>query len=410
MKVSVIVPVYNMEKYLSECLDSILNQTLDKVEVLCIDDSSTDSSLAILDRYSRLNSKVIIFHQKNQGAGAARNSGIKNARGKYVFFMDSDDYFPSGDVLEKLYSAAEEHQAFLCGGNIIDTRQRTVAKKFAGDGWRNFFECYDVSYHQRYLYQRQFLIQNDIMYPDYRRYQDPPFLAKAMTMAEHFYAMEKVVYMYRAGYKSPCFSQDVIVDILHGKRDVIKYVLDKRLDYQFADTIIWSGNPAEFYDYANEGNKPVWNAINEINEIVRQYWKGCTDIVAPSDITSFLEDCQTISREISQKKVIVYGAGQYGAEAIDFLEDRKADICGVAVTNPNENPDSFRGYPIRSIEEYARQREEIMLLIAASRKFQKEIVRHAAESGFSDIQIFDIDRIAYIKKRGTECHDIRKND
>lgn len=91
-KVSVIIPVYNAEKYLRECLDSVVNQTLEEIEVICVDDGSTDGSLDILYEYEEKDSRVKVLKQKNQHAGVARNAGIDIAQGEYVHFLDSDDY------------------------------------------------------------------------------------------------------------------------------------------------------------------------------------------------------------------------------------------------------------------------------------------------------------------------------
>ena len=106
IKVSVIIPVYNVESYLSECLDSIINQTLKELEIICVDDCSKDNSYNILDSYSKIDNRIILIkHEKNKGLGAARNSGIKIARGEYISFIDSDDYI-SLNFLENLYSTA----------------------------------------------------------------------------------------------------------------------------------------------------------------------------------------------------------------------------------------------------------------------------------------------------------------
>ena len=94
VKVSVIVPVYNMEKYIRQCMDSILGQTLTDIEVLCINDGSVDSSLAILRQYQQEDGRVTIVDQKNQGVAKSRNTGIRQAKGKYVCFMDPDDWYP----------------------------------------------------------------------------------------------------------------------------------------------------------------------------------------------------------------------------------------------------------------------------------------------------------------------------
>ena len=92
--VSIVLPVYNMEKYLRECLDSIINQTMTDIEVICVNDASTDSSLDILREYAAKDSRVIIIDSEtNNGLGGARNLGLPHATGKYLIYLDSDDIF-----------------------------------------------------------------------------------------------------------------------------------------------------------------------------------------------------------------------------------------------------------------------------------------------------------------------------
>ena len=112
-KVSVIVPVYNVEKYLRECLDSIVNQTLKDIEIICVDDGSTDSSPEILKEYAAKDKRITVLEQVNKYAGAARNAGIAIAKGEYLSFLDSDDIFAL-DMLEKLYNKAVEENADCC--------------------------------------------------------------------------------------------------------------------------------------------------------------------------------------------------------------------------------------------------------------------------------------------------------
>ena len=93
ISVSVIIPVFNAEKYLSQCLDSIVNQTLTNIEIICVDDGSTDTSFQILKEYEEKDSRVIVLSKSNAGAGTARNEGLKIAKGKYLSFLDADDFF-----------------------------------------------------------------------------------------------------------------------------------------------------------------------------------------------------------------------------------------------------------------------------------------------------------------------------
>lgn len=116
VKVSVIIPVYNEEKYLSQCLDSICAQTLEEIEIICVDDGSGDSSPQILQEYAGRDSRIRVLAQKNQFAGAARNHGMRYAAGKYLSFLDGDDYFEP-DMLKKMYEQAEKNRAdiLICG-------------------------------------------------------------------------------------------------------------------------------------------------------------------------------------------------------------------------------------------------------------------------------------------------------
>ena len=108
--VSIIVPVFNTEKYLKKCLESLINQSLKDIEILCVNDGSTDNSLAILEEYRNKDSRIKIFNQENKKQGAARNLGQKNATGEYIGFVDSDDWVDL-NYFEKLYNSAKENDA-----------------------------------------------------------------------------------------------------------------------------------------------------------------------------------------------------------------------------------------------------------------------------------------------------------
>ncbi|EKY29021.1 glycosyltransferase family 2 protein [Clostridium celatum] len=105
--ISVIVPVYNVEKYLKRCVDSILNQEMKEIEVILVNDGSTDSSASICDEYVRRDSRIKVIHKKNSRVAAARNDGIRLASGKYISFIDSDDWIES-NMYKSMYEKAEE--------------------------------------------------------------------------------------------------------------------------------------------------------------------------------------------------------------------------------------------------------------------------------------------------------------
>lgn len=228
IKVSVIVPVYNSETYLKQCLDSIVTQTLKDIEIICINDGSTDDSGKILKEYASNHYSLTILNQKNQGAGVARNNGIRAAKGKYVIFMDSDDYYPDSDILEALYDAAELNNVLICGGEFsilfengyVKTRfedeELYYGYNFPREGIINYIDYqFDYGYH-RFVYNRLFLLSNGIFFPSLRRFQDPPFFVMAMSKAEKFYAIKKVTYRYRLEHKVVNWNNKMIADLIEG--------------------------------------------------------------------------------------------------------------------------------------------------------------------------------------------------
>ena len=128
--ISVIVPVYNTEEFLRECIDSILNQTFRDIELICVDDGSTDQSLLILRDYERADSRVKVFEQPHAGQSVARNFGIDMAGGKYIYFVDSDDILADG-ALETMYALIEERDVdilYFDGANFFETEE--ISKAF----------------------------------------------------------------------------------------------------------------------------------------------------------------------------------------------------------------------------------------------------------------------------------------
>lgn len=116
--ISIVVPVYNVEKYLRECVDSLLAQDFQDCEILLVDDGSTDSSGDMCDAYARQDGRIRVIHQENQGLSGARNTGIEAAQGEYLLFVDSDDYLPEG-TLSTLHALAVEHDADFVAGTFL---------------------------------------------------------------------------------------------------------------------------------------------------------------------------------------------------------------------------------------------------------------------------------------------------
>lgn len=230
-KVSVIIPVYNVEQHLRECLDSVINQTLKEIEIICINDGSTDSSLEILKEYADKDKRIIIIDQSNTGVGKARNNGLNIANGLFVSFIDPDDYYPSSDILETLFDNAITQNVLICGGSFCVDRNGVIESDFPPIHKDYVFEKeqlihykdyqFDYGYH-RFIYNLRMLKDNDIYFPEYTRFQDPPFFVMAMIRAKVFYALPIFTYCYRAGHKEVNWNKIRTNDMIKGLLDNLK--------------------------------------------------------------------------------------------------------------------------------------------------------------------------------------------
>ena len=226
--ISIIIPIFNDENYLSLCLNSVISQSLKNIEILCIDDGSTDNSLKILKTYQKIDKRIIIVQQKNQGSGKARNIGINMSKGKYIAFMDSDDKYPNTNILEFMYKNANKNNAFICGGgmkpfiisnNIIKLLDYNN-DIFHNNGFMNYSDYQDDFFYQRFIYNKNFIIKNRLYFPNYLRYQDPPFFIKAMGLAKKFYALTNTTYLKRANNKK-IWNKRKIIDIFKGIKECL---------------------------------------------------------------------------------------------------------------------------------------------------------------------------------------------
>ena len=207
--VSIVVPYYNVESYISECLDSIINQTYRNLEILCIDDCGQDNSSKIVEEYAKKDSRIkIIRHEKSKGAGGARNTGIEQSTGKYMFFVDADDYL----VEDCVYSAVkilEEHNlnvVFFKSEIFVDDIKirypiiNYPKYRYWADGPFRLDEdnlCDMPSQCWNKGYRRSFLIDNNIRMPENIYYQDVEFHVRMFTKSHDTYMIDRPLYLYR---------------------------------------------------------------------------------------------------------------------------------------------------------------------------------------------------------------------
>lgn len=173
IKISVIIPVYNTEKHLKKCLESVINQSLSDIEIICVNDGSVDNSLNILEEYARLDSRIVLINQENKGVSRARNIALKLAGGEYIAFLDSDDWFEN-NALETAYEEIKRNTAdiLLYGANIfIDNKFSTnsntklIKKIMTGKGTITDFINLNIVVWDK-LFRTNFLKENKILFPE----------------------------------------------------------------------------------------------------------------------------------------------------------------------------------------------------------------------------------------------------
>ena len=215
-KVSVIVPVYNMERHLRQCLDSILAQTLARIEIICVDDGSTDGSLAILREYEAADARIKVITQANAGAGAARNRGLELAKGEYLSFLDSDDFFEP-QMLEKAYQKAVEAKAQITVfrsdqyyDDLDEFKQvRWTLHEKALPPYRpmthrtftdNVFRVF-VGWAWDKLYEREFVMKSGVRFQEIRSTNDMLFVFTTLVLAERIEIVDEVLAHQRRNQK-----------------------------------------------------------------------------------------------------------------------------------------------------------------------------------------------------------------
>ncbi|MGX2973341.1 glycosyltransferase family 2 protein [Helicobacter sp. T3_23-1059] len=279
-KISVILPVYNGEKFLAKCFEYLLAQTLRELEIICINDGSADGTGEILDRFAKRDSRIAMINTQNQGAGMARNIGISKARGEFIAFLDADDRFYTTNTLETLYNSAKTHNAKICGGSMAFAYPFGAenTKEFCGfyfddllrDKSKGFIEykVYQFDYgFTRFIYARDLVC--NIVFPAFTRFEDPPFFVESMIKTKRFYALK--IPSYFCYNQNKDLSKEAILSAFSGiklnteiaKRYKLSKLLDftkYRFDEHYDKFLSAGGSEREIYEVFAKAPK-IWQML-----------------------------------------------------------------------------------------------------------------------------------------------------
>lgn len=210
--ISVVIPIYNTEKYLKKCLDSIISQTYKNLEIICINDGSTDASLDIITKYAKTDNRIKIINQKNSGVSHSRNVGIEQSSGDWISFIDSDDYVYENlyeNFVSKLNNSAP-FDMYIFNGEIIPAGIKThePSKKFFYDSnWElkkdnlyTFIDCKNPFYGNlsvwNKIFSKDFLNANNIRFKENIIFEDQLFSVETMIKSKKFYLDNVIMYQY----------------------------------------------------------------------------------------------------------------------------------------------------------------------------------------------------------------------
>ena len=207
VKVSVLMPVYNLEDYIEHAMESLFNQTLKDIEIVCVNDGSVDGSLDVLNEFASKYDFIKVFSQENKGAGPALNKCIEEATGEYIAFLDADDIYVDDDALEKMYDYAKENDADFVAGNlkftepdytIIDAdHYKRKLYTFCDKKGVISPDKYGIPYaFYKNIFKREYLNENNIRFPPYKPGVDTLFLARALVNTNKVYTIPVWLYGY----------------------------------------------------------------------------------------------------------------------------------------------------------------------------------------------------------------------
>lgn len=374
IKVSVIIPVYNAGMYLEKCLESVMGQTLRDIEIICIDDGSTDKSWEILKSARRRDGRIRIARQKNMSAGAARNKGLEAASGEYLAFLDADDFFEY-DMLARAYKRAKEKRAdivvyrsdqydqkqgmFCENGGTVNERYLPGVSVFSHKDVRDdFFGCF-AGWAWDKLFNREFVLKNGVFFQEQKSINDLYFVYSMLAKADRITVLQRVLahkrvnnegsisMVYSESKTWPCF----YFALLKLKRQLEEWGIYEELKRDYVNYALYFSlwNLNKFF--ATENYSDLYTSLrgewlermdvlgNKGDYYYRQEDYNRLEQIVLSDALQYKKHILYISPDINfmfpcgigdkAVKIIIYGAGRIGQKCYQAIENHQGFcICG----------------------------------------------------------------------------------
>jgi len=407
--VSFIVPVYNVEKYLADCLDSILNQDIDNFEVICIEDCSTDHSLEILNQYTKKDKRVFIIQNEiNKGLSYNRNLGMKIAKGRYIYFIDSDDKLCNRTLSQLIELGDREHLDVVLFEADHESETNDLRRKYHVNFWERvnsykgiytggeifakFVENGEmISAVWVQLWNRKFLLENNLHFIEGILYEDIPFTFMALLLCQRVCCIREKYYIYRHREQSIMNER---------KREWnIKclfvgyyYMLNFWIMHEFKFTYKVNNSIESYMSrFLNRIQRDINNNnINvQYNELIDNFSiKHLYQIIFGNRLTGMLYDNieENIVNDLRRYKyVIIYGAGLLAEDVYKVLTEKDIVITSFAVTDCKSNSKSINNVPVKNIKEMIPLKDDIVVIVAVGKKYSKEVCEYLKELHFPNV-------------------------
>lgn len=407
-KVSIVVPVYNVEQYLQECLDSIIKQSLQDIEIICVDDGSTDHSSLILDEYAKKDQRVKVLHKKNSGYGHSINVGMDMARGEYIAIVESDDWIRP-DMYKDLYKVAKDNQLDFVKADhyqFFVMKNGELSLKYMKLSWQSddYNRIIDTSddvrtflfpkYTWSGIYKTDFLRKHDIRHNETpgASYQDNGFWFQTFMWGKRVMFVSKAYYMYKQDNPTSSIHSRGKIEAVPNEFDFIRNKLDQLDDSKYK--MLYLASFCRINDMIGNlsriGDDLQYTALKQIEKdyfflLKNREWdellmsllsfsnfKILKKII--NNIDAYYDEyCQRKQGKISLlntcKEIVIYGAGAFCERAIEDIENLcyKDKIRCVAVTNIEGNPISVRGLEVSAINELQNIASDILVIMAVSK-------------------------------------------
>ena len=393
-KVSVIVPVYNVEKYLNTCMKSILSQTLKDIEIICIDDGSTDHSGEILDGIAAKDKRVTVLHRKNAGYGATMNAGLSVATGEYIGIVESDDCILP-DMYEKLYEAASNNNLDMVKSDAffwLETEEHLSRIHIKGlDAYYNkvldeldrnlFFDFYMNIWTG--IYKREFVEKFQIKFHESpgASYQDNGFWFQTCIYATRAMWLNQAFYYYRQDNPAASVKSDDKIMAMTKEYEYIEDMLLQRNEQEFLPYCYAIRLLRESGNYRRIADDKKLEFCQQIEKDYRQYKAYMKDnkslneflitlIRNPKETTRRMVDIKQKVLKRSQKthNIVIYGAGVHGDRVFRTLynEGYSDKISCFTVTSDRES-DKMAKRPVLFIEDAVKNYPDALYIIAVPR-------------------------------------------